>query len=55
MAGAAQAERVSEPYGTVGDSTLMTGLHLDAFDAVAKLRECASKIAERAPGDASAK
>ena len=26
--------------------TLMTGLHLDAFDAVAKLRECASKIME---------
>jgi hypothetical protein len=27
--------------------TLMTGLHLDASDAVAKLRECSSKIAER--------
>lgn len=29
--------------------SLMTGLHLDASEAVAKLRECASKVAERAP------
>jgi len=30
--------------------TLMTGLPLDASDAVAKLRECASKLAERDQG-----
>jgi hypothetical protein len=29
--------------------SLKTGLHLDASDAVAKLRECASKVAESAP------
>jgi hypothetical protein len=32
--------------------SLMMGLHLDASDAVAKLRECASKLPEPAPGSA---